>query len=58
MFLNNKKCGVCSTKLKKDKVNELRLNTVDAGDIAIEICDECADFFDKSADLLRAKKDE
>lgn len=51
---SKKKCPVCSVKYKKNVVfHELRLQTAD-GLIEIEICESCADFFDKSAEVLSA----
>ena len=46
------KCATCKKVLKKNKpVHELRLGTAD-GIVELEVCDTCADFFDKSADVL------
>lgn len=51
---SKKKCAVCETKYKKNAVfHELRLQTAD-GVLELEICESCADFFDKSADVLSA----
>ena len=36
----------------------MRVNT-DEGVVSLEICDKCADFFDKSADvIMKGRKDE
>lgn len=58
-MFNKKKCPVCNEKFPKTETfHELRLKTSD-GVIEIEICNNCADFFDKSADVLtRGKKQE
>lgn len=55
-----KKCTSCKKVLKlKNGIHELRLNTAD-GVVDLEICGECARFFDMSADVLskRSKKDD
>lgn len=54
-----KKCPICDTKYPKSTpFHELRLKTSD-GTVDLEICSACADFFDKSADILtRGKKQE
>lgn len=55
MFWKRKKCATCKTVLKEKKgIHELRLNTAD-GIVEIEICGECADFWDKSADVLLSR---
>lgn len=47
-----KKCPVCTDKYpKKAMFHELRLETAD-GTVSLEICEKCADFFDKSADVI------
>ena len=49
---SKKKCPVCSVKYKKNvPFHELRLQTAD-GTHEIEICESCADFFDKSAEVI------
>lgn len=54
-FLRPKRCGVCAAKLSKDVEHpNVRLNTSD-GVIELEICEECADFFDRSADIMRKR---
>jgi hypothetical protein len=51
-----KKCAVCRHKYNKSEpFHELRLKTGD-GVQTIEICSECADFLDKSADVLSRGK--
>jgi hypothetical protein len=54
-----KKCPTCEQKYPmKTPFHELRLNTTD-GTHVMEICEKCADFFDKSADvIMRGRKDE
>jgi hypothetical protein len=54
-----KKCPVCMDKYpKKALFHELRLETAD-GTASLEICEKCADFFDKSADvIMKGRKDE
>ena len=47
-----KKCGTCKTVLKpKNGIHELRLNTAD-GTIELEVCGDCARFWDMSAEVL------
>lgn len=47
-----KKCGACKRVFKKkDSIHELRLQTAD-GVLEVEICDECARFWDASAEVL------
>lgn len=47
-----KKCGTCKKVLKKNKPShELRMQTAD-GILEVEICEECARFWDASADVL------
>lgn len=54
-----KKCPVCQVKYPKDTVfHELRLDTSE-GIHTLDICEKCADFFDKSADvIMKGRKDE
>ncbi len=54
-----KKCPICMDKYSKKAVfHELRLETAD-GTVSLEICEKCADFFDKSADvIMKGRKDE
>ncbi len=48
----SKRCDVCDEKyLKSVPFHEMRLNT-DDGVVSLEICEKCADFFDKSADVI------
>lgn len=48
----NKKCPICLKKYPKNKpFHELRLQTAE-GLETIEICEPCADFFDKSAEAI------
>lgn len=47
-----KKCVTCKKVLKKKHTtHELRLNTAD-GIVDLEICEECARFWDGSAEVL------
>jgi DNA/RNA endonuclease YhcR with UshA esterase domain len=59
VFLKRKKCATCKNVLKEQTgIHELRINTAD-GTMDLEICSECADFLDKSADvLLKGQKNE
>lgn len=51
-MFGKKKCPVCAKKYPNDTTfHVLRLNTAD-GTHEIEICNDCADFFDKSAEVL------
>lgn len=51
-LVRNKNCAVCETKyLKSVPFHEMRLNT-DDGVVSLEICEKCADFFDKSAEVI------
>jgi hypothetical protein len=53
MLWKRKKCATCSTALtEKSGIHELRIDTAD-GIIDLEICSTCADFWDKSADVLQ-----
>jgi hypothetical protein len=58
-FNRNKLCSVCEDKyLKSVPFHEVQVNT-DDGMISLEICEKCADFFDKSADvIMKGRKDE
>lgn len=50
-----KKCATCKKVLKpKHGLHELRLDTAD-GQLELEICSDCADFWDKSADVLQKR---
>lgn len=47
-----KKCGTCKKVLKKKhSIHELRLQTAE-GVLELEICEDCATFWDASADVL------
>lgn len=51
----SEKCSTCRKKLKTPKQCPIiRLDTED-GVVELKICDECADFFDKSAEVLQNK---
>lgn len=53
-----RKCATCKKVLKaKNPVHELRVGTAD-GVIDLEICDDCARFWDKSAEVLSKGKPE
>lgn len=58
-FNRNKTCSVCEEKyLKSVPFHEVRVNT-DDGMVSLEICDKCADFFDKSAEvIMKGRPDE
>lgn len=58
-FNRNKTCAVCEEKyLKSVPFHEVRVNT-DDGMVSLEICDKCADFFDKSAEvIMKGRPDE
>lgn len=58
-FNRNKTCAVCEDKyLKSVSFHEVRVNT-DDGVVSLEICDKCADFFDKSAEvIMKGRPDE
>lgn len=52
MIFGKKKCPVCEVKYPKKTIfHELRLRTAEGID-TMEICESCADFFDKSAPLI------
>lgn len=52
-----KKCEICKDKYPKEtSFHEIRLSTQN-GLISLEICERCADFFDKSADIMRKRED-
>ena len=51
-FSRSKTCAVCEDKYPKSvPFHEMRLNTVD-GVATFEICEKCADFFDRSAEVI------
>lgn len=51
-FKRNKTCAVCEDKYPKSTpFHEMRMKT-DEGTVSLEICENCADFFDKSADVI------
>ena len=54
-----KRCPICTDKYPKKAVfHELRLETAD-GAVSLEICEKCAEFFDKSAEvIMKGRKDE
>ena len=55
-FNRNKNCAICEDKyLKSVPFHEMRLNT-DDGPVSLEICEKCADFFDKSAEVIMKGK--
>ena len=57
MVLSNffkKKCPTCSAKVDKLN-NELRLKTAE-GSHSVYVCDNCADFFEDSGEVLKRKK--
>jgi ribosome-binding protein aMBF1 (putative translation factor) len=55
IFNTKPKCKTCGRKFKKDEAKHIiRLETHD-GVAELEICEECADFWDLSADVLMNK---
>ncbi len=51
-FSRSKTCALCEYKYpKSEPFHEMRINT-DDGAVSLEICEKCADFFDKSADVI------
>lgn len=50
-----RKCATCKKILKKkNPIHELRVDTAD-GLVELEICSDCARFWDKSAEVLSRK---
>ncbi len=49
-----KKCPTCDSKVDK-LTTEIRLKTVD-GTHSVYVCDNCANFFEDSAEILKRKK--
>lgn len=50
------KCPGCGVKTPKEKLDaELRMETLD-GVVSVFVCESCADFWDKSADILNRSK--
>ena len=49
-----KTCPICSTKVDKLN-NEIRLKTADGGH-SVYVCDNCSNFFEDSAEVLKRKK--
>jgi hypothetical protein len=55
MLWKRKKCATCKAVLKENNgIHELRINTAE-GIVDLEICGDCADFWDKSADVLQRR---
>lgn len=51
-FARSKTCAICEDKYpKSEPFHEMRINT-DDGVVSLEICENCADFFDKSAEVI------
>ena len=51
-----KQCNICGEKYPLDETfHELRLS-VQEGEVSLKICNECADFLDKSADVINGKR--
>ena len=47
------KCATCTKKFfKKDKVHIINVKTAD-GELELKVCDNCANFWDASADVLQ-----
>lgn len=59
-ILNKNKCKMCNAKKKPNEEFSILRMQVQEGLIELEICEPCAEFFDKSAEVLRKKngKDE
>ena len=54
----SKRCAVCEEKYHKSvPFHEMRLST-DDGVVSLEICEKCADFFDKSAEVIMKGRQE
>lgn len=49
-----KKCPLCDKKVDK-LPHEIRMNTTE-GEHSVYVCEECADFFDKSSEVLKRKE--
>lgn len=50
-----KLCHVCGVNEMPDEPAILRLKVQD-GIVEMNVCDDCADFFDKSAEVLQKRK--
>jgi hypothetical protein len=49
------KCPGCGVKTLKEKLDtELRMETLD-GVVSVFVCESCANFWDKSADILNRR---
>lgn len=48
-----KKCPTCDNKVDS-LPHEIKMNTSD-GEYSIYVCDNCANFFDKSAEVLKKR---
>jgi hypothetical protein len=59
-ILTKGKCKMCYAKKKPNEEFSILRMQVQEGLIELEICEPCAEFFDKSAEVLRNKngKDE
>ena len=56
MFKKNR-CKGCGYKLKKDQpLAEVRIGTAE-GTLVMEVCQDCADFIDQSANIMRMTND-
>jgi len=56
IFTKKKSCPVCNDNYPLEETfHELRLQSKD-GVNSLEICNNCADFFDKSAEVLKGKR--
>lgn len=54
-IFNKGKCKMCNAKKKPDEEFSILRMKVQEGTIELEICEPCANFFDKSAEVLRNK---
>lgn len=48
-------CQVCKENKLPEEPAVIRLKVLEGGTTDVKICDECANFFDKSADVLLSK---
>lgn len=53
--LIGKKCKACNKRVKKSRpMAKIILNTLD-GEHEMQVCQECSDFWDKSADVIQKR---
>lgn len=52
------RCKGCGYKLRKDRpLAEVRIGTAE-GTLVMEVCQDCADFIDQSANIMRKSSDD